>query len=663
MSGYYPVFAALVGGLLVLNFYLFGFFSDFELKIYDNRCKLRYHFEGPIQTGREVYLLVVGGSTLENLGLSIQEYPFVWSMIQPFLREHDVRGFVYDIIFIGPYDVGDANEPGKDWGMITTFQNVIGHKKDTFLASSFNLARESEFTEEELANWGDTQNIESVSREIFHSLKKKPLENGRPYEAKDLTVPTEFLQFSEGVGSISTPEDIDGVIRKIPLILKYNNNYYPSLHLQAACYYLGCDPSDCEVHWNEYVEIYNKEHELIRRIPIDDKGRMLINFVGKFAEKGVHPIPSIDVIRILKTISDPDGRESIDMKQFEDKLIVIGITAEGAGDLGPIPLAESYPLVGTIANAIQNIISNNFLKKTRPLTDVSFIFIGCILIGSMGLFLKRYVMVGAGILLMFLYSVLSYIALSKWNLFIEVFHVELTLLISLGLVILYQLIAEHRMKSYVQGLFRRYVPPTVVKDLIADPSKINLGGVKSEVTIMFTDISGFTSISERLQPAEIVDLLNFYFEDMVGIVHEYNGTLDKYIGDAMMVVFGAPIYFEDNALMAVRAGVKMQKRMEELSSVWEKEGKPVLSMRVGINTGEVVVGNIGASVRYDYTVIGDSVNLAQRLEANAPNGGVLISSATYKLVKDHVIVKEREPIRVKGKEKLVDIYEVIDLKV
>ncbi|MCC6731615.1 MAG: adenylate/guanylate cyclase domain-containing protein, partial [Candidatus Omnitrophica bacterium] len=178
---------------------------------------------------------------------------------------------------------------------------------------------------------------------------------------------------------------------------------------------------------------------------------------------------------------------------------------------------------------------------------------------------------------------------------------------------------------------------------------------------LFSDLSGFTSMSEKLQAREVISILNDYFGPMFKIIiDEEQGTLDKLIGDAIMAYFGHPQPDPEHAVRAVTAALKMQNRLAELRQVWEKEGKPPIRMRIGVNTGMVVAGNMGDRFRTDYSIIGDNVNLASRLESNAPVDGVLISETTYDLVKGRFVFKEREPIKVKNKEFPVKVYEVLD---
>jgi adenylate cyclase len=223
---------------------------------------------------------------------------------------------------------------------------------------------------------------------------------------------------------------------------------------------------------------------------------------------------------------------------------------------------------------------------------------------------------------------------------------------------------EQREKKYIRQTFSKFVSKSVVDELLKDPDKLKLGGEKKILTVLFSDIRGFTTISERLTPEALVEHLNEYLQAMTDIVFKYLGTLDKYVGDEIMAFWGAPIPQDDHAVLAARAAVEMMHVLDGLNKKWATEGKPELHIGIGLNTGDMVVGNMGSSSRMDYTLMGDNVNLGARLEGTNKiyNTGIIISEATYEYVKEHIIARELDLIRVKGKELPVKIYELVDIK-
>ena len=225
---------------------------------------------------------------------------------------------------------------------------------------------------------------------------------------------------------------------------------------------------------------------------------------------------------------------------------------------------------------------------------------------------------------------------------------------------IHRYVIEAKTKEKVEDAMGRYMSEDVMKDVIKNIDNLGLGGKKAVVTVLFSDIRGFTSMSENMSAQEVSQLLNEYFSEMEPIVTKYNGIINKFIGDAVMAVFGEPIQDENHPINAVKCGYDMLKRVEELDETWEKEGKPVIKIGVGINTGEVFVGNIGSEKRMEYTVIGDTVNLASRLESynKTYKTQILISSATYEKSKEFISVNKISDVEIRGKAERMDIYEV-----
>lgn len=222
---------------------------------------------------------------------------------------------------------------------------------------------------------------------------------------------------------------------------------------------------------------------------------------------------------------------------------------------------------------------------------------------------------------------------------------------------------EGREKRLIRRAFGKYVSPAVVDQLVVDPSRLRLGGEKRNVTILFSDLAGFTSLSERTDPERLLALLNRYLDGMVEVLLDEQGTLDKYMGDAVMALFGAPVPQQDHAIRACRTALRMQKRLAELNEEWGAEGWPALRMRIGVNTGSPVVGNIGGENRFDYTALGDAVNLAARLEPACKRYGVqiLISEGTRVAAGDEIVVRELDQLAVYGKSEPVRVYELLGL--
>jgi adenylate cyclase len=310
------------------------------------------------------------------------------------------------------------------------------------------------------------------------------------------------------------------------------------------------------------------------------------------------------------------------------------------------------------------ILSENYLHTF----DYSWILFILLILGILVFLITRYLRTFWGVLAVFLlavaYFVFSFILFSDYSTIIEISTPILVIFLSfVGHTVYHYIVSQHE-KRMITGAFSHYVPKKVVEQILADPDKLTLGGEERLVTIMFTDVAGFTSISEKLSPAQLVHLLNEYLTEMTDTVLEHEGIIDKYEGDAIMAEFGVPVSHDKHAFMACKAALDMQEKLKILRKKWKAEGKPQLRARIGINSGEVIVGNMGSRDVFDYTVMGDHVNLGSRLEgANKFYGTyIMISEFTYKYIKDDFYARELDLIRVKGKEKPIKVFELMASK-
>jgi len=255
-------------------------------------------------------------------------------------------------------------------------------------------------------------------------------------------------------------------------------------------------------------------------------------------------------------------------------------------------------------------------------------------------------------------------AMVKWTYWVELFRPAFGLVVGYTSAMVYRYMTEEKQKRVIKGAFQQYVSPAVVDEMLDDPDKLQLGGERRELTILFADIQGFTGFSEKLEPEELTNFLNKFLTIMTNRIFEFQGTVDKYIGDAIMAIFGAPLPFDDHAVKALDSALGMHDELDNIRAEWGDFLPEKFDLKLGLNTGPVVVGNMGSDVRFDYTVLGDNVNLAARLEALTRQYGVslLISESTRKAIGDQFLVRELDGVRVKGKEKPVVIFEVMARK-
>ncbi|HQC10828.1 MAG TPA: adenylate/guanylate cyclase domain-containing protein, partial [Smithellaceae bacterium] len=270
----------------------------------------------------------------------------------------------------------------------------------------------------------------------------------------------------------------------------------------------------------------------------------------------------------------------------------------------------------------------------------------------------------AAFLMIAAFVVINFFVFFSFNTWLNLVYPLITMAtIYLGITI-YHYFKEEREKKKIRGAFQYYLTSSVINEMLKDPGKLKLGGDKKDLTVLFSDIRGFTTISEKMTPEELVALLNEYLTTMTNQVFHYDGLLDKYMGDAIMAVFGAPLDQPDHAERACRTALAMMKELRKLQDKWKAEGRPVFDIGVGLNSGDMVVGNMGSEMRFDYTVMGDMVNLGSRLEGTNKEYGtnIIISEFTYEKVKDAMCCRELDGVRVKGKLKPVKIYELLGEK-
>jgi len=442
--------------------------------------------------------------------------------------------------------------------------------------------------------------------------------------------------------------DEDGVVRWSPLVMKLGDDYYHSLAMGMLLQYFDWPTLTLKI--GQGVEVIKLDTV---EIPTDETGRMLINYMGP-----PKTFPHYSISDILHKRLPPG--------LFKDKIVLVGATATGVYDLRVTPFSPVYPGVEIHANVIDNILHQNFLKHaiwTKGLDVISIVCFGFI----MGLSVPRLkalqgVLVCLGLLTVFV--VANTYIFGHYNVWLNLIYPTLTMMtIYLGITV-HRYVTEEREKKKIRGAFQYYLTASVINEMLKDPTKLKLGGDKKDLTVLFSDIRGFTTVSEKLTPEELVHLLNEYLTAMTDIVFKYDGLLDKYMGDAIMAVYGAPLDQPDHPLRACRTALDMIRALKKLQEKWAAEGRPQLNIGVGINTGEMVVGNMGSQMRFDYTVMGDSVNLGSRLEGINKEYGtnIVISEFTYAKVKDALLCRELDSVRVKGKKLPVKIYELLGTK-
>ena len=485
-----------------------------------------------------------------------------------------------------------------------------------------------------------------------------------------------------GIVSIAG-EDRDKTVRRYLPLMMVGDYPTPTFAFAALNRYLNLGPNIVSTLQEKLFVLGGHV------IPRFDERSFLLNYYGPNQTfRYVSFTQAIDD-STFETKDEKDIEEQLNefdegtMQLFKDKIVLIGSTMAEDQDIHSVPIydPEATNKIATMngveihATAIQNILDNDYIVRADRSAEIVLILllsvISFIIFQAIRRIKLKYAALlelgGLIIVALLIFGIAEFAVLSfiNGNSELNIVYPGLAVVFAYLGAAVHQYLSERQQKALIKNVFSHYISSAVVNELVANPEKAKLGGDRRELTVFFSDIAGFTSISEQFtnKPEGLVELLNEYLDEMTAIILKHAGTLDKYEGDAIMAFWGAPIPQKDHALRTCLASLEMQKRLAQLRPQWKKAGKPGLEVRVGINTGIMIVGNMGGKDRFDYTVIGDSVNLASRLEgANKQYGSnIMISDFTYQHVKSSVTVRELDLIQVKGKTEPVKVWELMGM--
>ena len=473
--------------------------------------------------------------------------------------------------------------------------------------------------------------------------------------------PNETLMKSEPkVGWINVNLDEDGFVRKIPLFNATKEKITEAFSLEVARLYLKAEQESTQVK-NGFYDFSPEIH--IPAITLRDaatKKDSHFMYVNYFAEPGGFTEISLSDL-LGGRLVDHKG-EAVDLR---DKIVLIGPTAIDLQDyyLSPVSRGVKMPGVEVHANNIQTILTGKFLRD-QSLLSLRLTLLGILIFNLLVFSLLRVRFAIPLFALELLGIVVAGIVAYENLVFLNVIYPLIAMILSFMGTFILRFILEQGERKFVEKAFGQYVNPDLLDQILKNPALLKLGGDRCEVSVLFSDIAGFTSISEKMEPEPLVSFLNRYLSEMTGIILGQQGTLDKYEGDAIMAFWGAPIPQTDHARRACLTALEQQKQLEKLRGEWEKQGLPPFHVRIGVNSGPVIAGNMGSESRFDYTVMGDNVNLASRLEGVNKQYGteIMISENTLALLGDEFVVRELDYIRVKGKEKPVKVFELLGKK-
>jgi adenylate cyclase len=443
----------------------------------------------------------------------------------------------------------------------------------------------------------------------------------------------------------------DGVYRRVPLLQRYEGAIYPSLALAVARLALGDPPVELEF---EPPEIRSSLHlERLRLgtlgIPVDERVAAYVPYRGD--NRTFTYIPAVDVLR--GEVADP--------QRLRNAIVLVGTTAAGLFDLRATPVNKVFTGVEVHANLVSGILDGRIRQKAPYYAGIEAVMHLAIALLLAWAFARLPALASAAVSAAALAAIAG-LAFALWSYanFIMPFGVPLVFTLSLVMAhLLYGYFIEARGKREIAKLFGQYVPPELVEEMAAHPDAISLDGESREMSVLFSDVRNFTSISEKLDARELAAMINSFLTQQTGVIQRHRGTIDKYIGDLVMAFWGAPLPDADHAMHAVLAGMQMQCALRELDPEFDRRGWPRLQIGVGINSGRMSVGNMGSSFRMAYTVMGDAVNLASRLEGLTKEYGVgvLISEHTRDLLPSDWAFREVDRVIVKGRSAPVAIYE------
>lgn len=462
----------------------------------------------------------------------------------------------------------------------------------------------------------------------------------------------EIARAAAALGHVSSHPDMDGVMRWEIFAVKHGDDAYPSLALQIARLAEKLRQEDLGLYGGSNIRFGE------RFIPVDLSNRVLVNYYG--AEGSFPYISAADLLsgRVKSTV-------------LAGKVVLIGTSALATYDQKVSPFSADMPGVEKNATVVENILANRFMRKSPGIVELAVILITAILLSLLLPQLSARTGVIVGFSFMAAYLVASEIA-CLGGVWLSLIYPLSTMVVIVTAQTVSKLLFEEKQSRQIRAMFSSYVTERLVNEMIRNPEMAQLGGQKREITVLFSDVVGFTTYSENHKPEEVVAILNEYLGAMTDIVLKWEGILDKFIGDAIVVFWGAPMKQDDHAERAVRCALEMQERLEQLRQKWEAEGRAPLSSGIGLNSGEAIVGNIGAEgKKMDYTVIGDHVNLGARVEGLTRRYDAKILMTEYTLEKLRpgiaagkfrgVSILGQERVIVKGKDTPVGIFSLNSL--
>jgi adenylate cyclase len=619
----------LIAVSLTYCFLWLGMFSRVESTSFDHRVGF---FRSDKIIHEDVVIVLIDEKSLQKMSPELGRWPWPRSAYRDlidFFSLANSQFLAFDILFTEQQEAGDLSQ--DDQALIDATQragNVI---------HAMQVLRSTNNEEMKSLPTGFKFSLPNDSSYFF----------GQPYD--NYLLPIEGLyKASRGLGFLGISPDEDGVYRRIRLFNQYQDNQIlPSLSSAMVMPLIGDNQAI------RYEDSKAKIGDF--EIPLDGDGNFLINPYGQ-----IITYSASDIFTTMKQIRAGESENLLlDPSDFDGKLVLLGASAIGLLDVKATSLASKEAGVFLHAYTAANLLEQDFLRILAPLAVLGLVILFCAITTISIIFVPKLALAAlAPLISIFGYMGFAY-SMFVYNTVLPIAIVNFSILLSLLLSYSFRTYQEKFSKLKVRKMLGQYVSPRVLTEVIDNQDDLHAEiGSEETLTILFSDIRGFTNISESLEANQVVELLNIYFSEMTDIIFEHDGTLDKFIGDAIMTFWGAPIKSSEHALDAVKCAIQMSKRLGLVNSKLTEKNYPPVSIGIGIHTGKVVLGNIGSDKKLDYTIIGDSVNLASRLEGLTKNYGcmLVISEDTYNQVQTSLSCILIDKVRVKGKQRPVNLY-------
>jgi len=638
---------ALVGGtvfLLALALHWSGWLTIVELKTLDHRF---HRYADSTKAGNDIVLVAVDEASLEAYG----RWPWPrdrHGYVVHYLKQAGVKAVVFDILFLEPDNAAEEFDE-----VFAEEMKVAGNVYLPFL-----MQDEHEPSADSTVSPAGLQkpSPDSLKKATIALDEQEPRPTGtlKTYAGEKLPTPL-LAQAAHGLGYINLTPDIDGTTRRLPLLAQARDQTFMHITTAVARDLLTVDKATLRRRELQLGPV---------TIPLTAEQEMVIDWHGTL-ENRVYPVYPIGAV--LRSYTDMrEGKPPLlDPALFRDKIVFVATTAAGTYDLRVTPLSPFAPGVLIHMSALDNILRHRHLQPASW-----WIFAASTLILTLAtawafmLIQSQWVKAVAIGGLAIAYYGLAVHAFTSHGLWIDLAIPEGALAVSFAAAATVEYLTEGKQRRQLRTVFDKYMAAEVVDEIMRNPEAIRLGGEKKELSVFFSDVAGFTSISEKLDPETLVELLNKYLSAMTDVILRHRGNVNKYLGDGIMAIFGAPRGDPNHASLACFAALDSQSELAKRREQWKAEGQPEISARIGINSGWLVVGNMGSQARMEYTVMGDTVNLASRLEGANKfyDTLILLGPRTYELAALDIEAREVDLMRVKGKKEPVVVFELLARK-